>query len=256
MQRNYDNEETEIDLRELLFALKRRLLIILAAALAGGIIAGAYTRLMVTPVYRSTATMLVISKETTLTSLADLQLGSQLTQDYSVLIKSRPVLEEVIDNLGLDMSYGALKSAISINNPTDTRILEISVTDSDPELARDLVNELVNTGSVYIGDQMEVVPPKIIEEGEMPGAPVSPSLARNVGMGAAAGLALAAGIVILISILNDTIKSEDDVEKYLRIPTLASIPDRKDYISDRTGKSNKKKKKRKRRKKSKWQNKK
>lgn len=256
MQKKYDNDETEIDLIELLFALKRKLLLILAAALAGGIIAGAYTRLMVTPVYRSTATMLVISKETTLTSLADLQLGSQLTQDYSVLIKSRPVLEEVIDNLGIDMNYGTLKAAISINNPSGTRILEISVTNSDPELARDLVNELVDTGSVYIGDQMEVVPPKVIEEGETPGAPISPSLTRNVFMGAVVGLALAAGIVILISLMNDTIKSEEDVEKYLRIPTLGSIPDRKDYISNRSDKSNKKKKKRKRRKKSKWQNKK
>ena len=104
----------------------------------------------------------------------------------------------------------------------------------------------------YIKEKMEVAPPKIIEEAEVPSSPVSPSMNKNVMMGALAGFALAAAIVILFAIMNDSIKTEDDIERALGIPTLAVIPDRKDYIDDHGGS---KKKKGKRRRQSKWRNK-
>ena len=226
MEKLHDNDEMEIDLIEILYALKKRALIILAALLAGALIAGVYTKLMITPLYSATSTVLVISKETTLTSIADLQFGSQLTKDYSMLITSRSVLEEVLDNLGLDMGYGALKGNVSINNPSETRILQITVTNPDPQLAKELADELAAVSSEYIGDKMEVVPPKIIEKAEVPAAQTSPSMSRNVMLGALAGLALAAGVVILMTVMND------------------SIPDRKDYISGKTKKKSKRKRKR------------
>ena len=241
MGKTHETDEMEIDLREVFFALKKRALIILAALVAGALIAGAYTKLLVTPMYSSTATMLVLSKDTTLTSIADLQLGTQLTNDYSVLLTSRPVLEEVIDNLGLDMGYGSLKGAITLNNPSNTRILEITVQNSDPELARDLVNELAHTASDYIGDKMEVIPPKVIEEGEVSTSQISPNTKKNIMLGALAGAVLAAGVVVLMSVLDDSIRSEDDIENFLGMPTLASVPDRKDYISGKTKKKTKKK---------------
>ncbi len=244
MGKTHETDEMEIDLREVFFALKKRALIILAALVAGALIAGAYTKLLVTPMYSSTATMLVLSKDTTLTSIADLQLGTQLTNDYSVLLTSRPVLEEVIDNLGLDMGYGSLKGAITLNNPSNTRILEIAVQNSDPELARDLVNELAHTASDYIGDKMEVIPPKVIEEGEVSTSQISPNTKKNIMLGALAGAVLAAGVVVLMSVLDDSIRSEDDIENFLGMPTLASVPDRKDYISGKTKKKTKKKRRR------------
>ena len=253
MGKTHDEDEIEIDLRELFFALKKRILIILAALVAGAGIAGVYTEFMITPVYSATSTMLVLTKETTLASLADLQIGSQLTGDYSILITSRSVLQQVIDDLGLDMDYRTLEANVSINNPQDTRILELTVTNSDPEMAKQIVDTLAEVSSDFIGEQMEIVGPKIIEEGEVPTVQTSPSLRRNVMIGALAGFVIAAGIIVLMTILNDTIKSEDDIEKYLGLPTLASIPDRKDYI---TGKSAKKKKRKKRRRQEKWQNKK
>lgn len=246
MGKTHETDEMEIDLREVFFALKKRALIILAALVAGALIAGAYTKLLVTPMYSSTATMLVLSKDTTLTSIADLQLGTQLTNDYSVLITSRPVLEEVIDNLGLDMGYGSLKGAITLNNPSNTRILEITVQNSDPERARDLVNELAHTASDYIGDKMEVIPPKVIEEGEVSTSQISPNTKKNIMLGALAGAVLAAGVVVLMSVLDDSIRSEDDIENFLGMPTLASVPDRKDYISGKTKKKTKKKRRRRR----------
>jgi capsular polysaccharide biosynthesis protein len=143
-----------IDLLELFYVLKKKILLILMAALIGGCVAGVYTQFFMTPVYSSMSSILVLSKETTLTSLADLQLGASLTSDYTVLIKSTPVLEQVIENLNLDTTVEELKNQISINNPTDTRILEITVQDTDAGMAKKVVDEIANVSSDYIGDKI------------------------------------------------------------------------------------------------------
>lgn len=165
--------------------------------------------------------------------------GRQLTKDYTVLTTSREVLQKVIENQELNISYKALKSCITLDNPTDTRILNVSVTYPDAEKAKAIVDELANVASSYIGDKMEVIPPKIIEDGEIPTVQTSPSMSKNTMLGLLAGLILSAGIVVVITIMNDSIKTEDDIEKYLGISTLAVVPDRKDYI----GKKKKSKKK-------------
>lgn len=150
----------EIDLLQLFEALKKKIWVILAAMIIGGGLAGAYSKFVITPQYSSTAMMYILSKETTLTSLADLQIGSQLTKDYKILVTSRPVLEGVIETLGLDMKYEGLKGKITIGNPTDTRILSVTVTDPDPYQARAIADCVAETSSEYIGDIMEMIPPK------------------------------------------------------------------------------------------------
>ena len=246
------DEEMAIDLWELISALKKRALIILAACLLGGVVAGVYTKLCITPMYTATSSMLVTTQETTLTSIADLQLGSALTGDYSILATSRSVLEEVIEDLGLNMNHHQLRGSITITNPEGTHIMEVTARSSDPETAKKIADTMAVVSAQYIKEKMEVAPPKIIEEAEVPSSPVSPSMNKNVMMGALAGFALAAAIVILFAIMNDSIKTEDDIERALGIPTLAVIPDRKDYIDDHGGS---KKKKGKRRRQSKWRNK-
>lgn len=246
---NMQNEEMEIDLWEIFRALKKRALVILAAALLCACLTCAYTLLLVTPMYTSSAAMLVLSKEEATLSTADLQVGSQLTNDYSVLITSRPVLQEVIDTLSLDMDYKQLEGNITVNNPAETRILELSVKNPDPEMAKKIVDTLSDVSSQYIGEQMEVDPPKIIEEGEIPTQRTSPSMSKNVLLGFMAGLVVSAGLIVLRTVMDDTIKTEDDVTKYLGLYTLSSVPDRKDYVSGkkagkkRTKKSRKGKKK-------------
>ena len=246
MEKKKEIRKDQIDLLELFYALKKRILVIIVAALAGALIALAYTKLLVTPLYSATATMLVLSNETTSTSLSDLQLGSQLTTDYSRLITSHSVLQQVIENLGLDMSPNSLESSISTNNPSGTRIMEITVTNPDAKLAQELATEVGKISAEFIGEQMEISPPKIIEEAELPTAPVSPNVNRNVMVGAMAGIVIVAGVICLMVIMDDTIKSEDDIVQYLGVPALASIPDRRDFISG-TGQPTKKRKKKKRR---------
>lgn len=238
----YENDdEMEIDLREIFFAIKKKFFLILMAGLLCALLSAAYTILFMNPVYKSTSSMLVLSKETTLTSMADLQLGTQLTKDYTVLIKSTPVLEEVIKNLGLDVKPEDLRKQIEIQNPSDTRILEITAADGDPVMAKKIVDEVTNVSSAFVGDKMEVIPPKIIEKGKIPTVKSEPSVKKNVLLGLLLGCIVAGGIVVVFVIMDDTLKSEEDIEKYLGISTLASVPDRKDFIVNK--KSSKKKSK-------------
>ena len=240
MEKNIYDDEIEIDLREVFFAIRRKFLVIIATGLFFGCLACIFTKFFMTPVYTSTSSMLVLTKETTLASLADLQMGSQLTNDYRILITSRPVVEEVIENLNLDTDYKTLTEDITVENPSDTRILNISGDNHDAELAAEIVNEISSVSSEFIGDKMEVTPPKIIEKGEIPTLKSGPSITKNTLLGILIGLLISGGIVVVMTIMDDTIKCEDDIEKYLGIPMLASVPDRKDYIS--TGRKNKNKK--------------
>ena len=147
MGKNYDNYEMEIDLLELFYVLKSKILAILGVGLLFGCIACAYAGFLVKPLYTSSSMMLVLTKETTLSSLADLQVGSQLTKDYSILITSRPVLTDVIDQLDLDMDYKQLKNMITVANQDDTRILQLSVEYSDAKQAKEIVDKLSEVAS-------------------------------------------------------------------------------------------------------------
>lgn len=234
-------DRVEIDLLELLFAFRRRILWIVLAAILGGGISFAGTRVLMTPMYESTTTMLVLTSETTLSSLSELQLGTQLTNDYEILTKSRAVLETVIENLNLNLGYEQLNNMVSISNPEDSRIMEITLTYPDPEEAKTIVDEIASVTSEFIGDQMEGIPPKIIDQGEVPSGPSSPSVSRNTLLGILLGIVISCGIITVITVMDDTIRTEEDIEYYLGIPTLASVPDRKDYIGGKKKARNRKK---------------
>ena len=226
------DDEIEIDLMELFLAFKRRIWLILAAAVLGMGVAGAFSKLALTPQYKSTAMLYILSKETTLTSLADLQIGSQLTQDYKIIVVSRPVLEEVIEKLDLELDYRQLAAKLEITNPKDTRILSITAQDADPKMAKIIVDEVANTASSYIGDIMEMVPPKMIEDGAIPTHKSSPSNTKNALMGGIAAAMIVCGLIALEVIMNDTVTTEDDVTKYLGLSVLASVPERPDFDED------------------------
>ena len=227
---NMENKvyEEEIDLMNLVQALMKKAWLIIAVAVVFASATAAYTYLGIAPKYTSTTSMLVLTKETTLTSLADLQLGSQLTKDYAVLITSRPVLDKVIENLQLDMDYKTLKERVEIENAEDTRILYISVTLTDAEMAKAVVDELAEVASEFIADKMEVSPPKIIEEGEFTGTKTGPNMMKNVVIGFLVGAFLVCAVIVVLELMNDAIRTEEDVQKYLGIPVLASVPKKSD----------------------------
>ena len=221
---NMNDDEVEIDLLQLFRALKKRILWIVGAGVIMGGAFGLFGKFAITPQYTSTSMVYILSKETTLTSLADLQIGSQLTQDYKIIVTSRPVISEVIDKLKLDISYENMVSKITINNPNDTRILSITAQDPDPVMAKDIADSVAKTSSEYIGDIMEMVPPKVIEEGTVSDKKASPSNGKNAMIGAMLGIVLVCGLTVVEELLNDTIQTEEDVEKYMGLTVLASVP--------------------------------
>jgi capsular polysaccharide biosynthesis protein len=221
-----ENEEIEIDLLQLWYAVRHRFWLVLLAGFIVADIAFGITKFLITPIYSSSATMLVVTKEPTLSSLADLQLGSQLTNDYEILITSRPVLERTIEELDLETDYKQLRNTISISNPNDSRMLIITAPQPDPALAKKVVDTLAEISSEYIAEKMEVTAPKIIEEGEIPITQSSPSLLRNTAIGGMLGILAAVFLICVAVILNDSIQSEDDIERYLQLPVLAVVPDK------------------------------
>lgn len=220
----HTDDEIEIDLREIAGLLLRKLKILILFLILGGLIAGSVTRFLITPQYTGTSMIFILTKTTSVTSLADIQLGSELTTDFVMLATSRPTLERVIDELDLTEEPKELQEMITVSNPADTRILQIDVSNPDPQLAADISNALADATADAVADIMSTDRPSIVEEAVVPEAPSSPSLMKNTMLGAMAGLFLAMAIVILRFLMDDTIKTEDDVAKYLNLNTLAALP--------------------------------
>lgn len=221
---NTCNDEIEIDLKELLYVLKKRWQLILKIAVLGAVLLGGYSKLVLKPVYTSSTMLYILNKETTLTSLTNLQLGIQLTNDYKGLIVSRPVVERVIENLELGVSYESLVKMVTISNPTDTRIITITVNSYSPQMAKAIADELAKVSTKRISEIMETDPPKVVEEAYVPENKTSPSFRKYVMLGGGAGGFLAVLVIGLLFLLNDNIKNSDDVERYLGLSTLGEIP--------------------------------
>ena len=225
MERQFENdEEIEIDLKELFGELISNWKTILVSTIFAAIIGFSVSEFLITPKYESVSQMYVFTKSTSITSLADLQTGTSLTNDYMVVVAGRPVLEQVIKNLELDESYSSLRKKIDVTNPADSRILQISVTDEKPNRAKVIADEMAEVSSAFISQKMDQDPPTIIQYGYSDGEPVSPNIAKNTIVGGMIGFLLSSVLVIGLYILNDTIMSAEDVEKKLGLNVLGTLP--------------------------------
>lgn len=217
-----NNKNDVIDLLELLNALRKKALFLVLGLLVGAAVAGAWTKFKITPQYQASSMIYILTKTTSVTSLADLQIGSQLTVDFTTLATSRPVINEVRSNLNLEsISYEQFVGMLSITNPSNTRILKITVTYPDAETAKEIANAMANSTADRVAEIMMTDRPTIVEEAVTPAWPSSPNTRKNIMMGALAGLVLVAAVVIVRFLMDDTIKTEEDVEKYLQLNTLA-----------------------------------
>ena len=220
----HTNEESEIDLMEIFHLIKSRLWIIILTGFIFAMAAGLYSRFMVTPIYTSKTQLFILSKSTSITSLADIQIGTQLTQDYMVLVKSRPVVNQVIENMYLGMSYEEMVEKISVTNPGNTRILEIRVNYPNAYMAKRIADEFALVSTEQINKIMAMEKPTILDQGNLPSYPSSPNVMKNAILAGLLGGMLAGGIILALHMMDDTIKGSDDVEKYLELSTLGLIP--------------------------------
>lgn len=217
---------TEIDLVEVFYLFWGNILKILACVVAGAVLAFGFTFFFVSPKYQASASIYIVSASNdSIVNLTDLQIGAQLTADYQELMLSRPLLQDVIQNLGLDATYKELARQISITNTSDTRILKITVTDTDPQLAADVANELVKQACIYLPKIMETESPNLVEDAVVPSQKSSPSYSRNTVLGALLGAVLCCGVLLVRYLMNDTFVTPDDIAKYFGTQPLATIPE-------------------------------
>ena len=144
------DNEIEIDLKELFLELVSFWKLILLALVLGAGIAYAASRFLMVPQYESVSELYVLSKSTSITSLADIQAGTSLTNDYMVVVKGRPVLEQVISNLDLNETYESLEGKVTLENPSNSRILKITVRDKNPTMAKAIADEIANVGAAPV----------------------------------------------------------------------------------------------------------
>lgn len=253
-QNDRDNRDDviEIDLVELLGVILHNLWIIIVSGVIVAAAALLVSYFIITPKYESVTKIYVISKTNADTmTYSDLQAGSTLTKDYKELVKSRPVLEEVLAETGIDVELKDLEEQITVEVPTDTRIVSITVEDKDPYEARIIADSVRIAASKHIREVMDTEAVNVVEEASLPIEKSSPSILKNTAIGYAVGLFLAIAIVIINYIMDDTIKTPDDVEKFLGVSVLGSIPYSENDLSDKAEMERYEKKKKQRKKKQK-----
>ena len=218
------NSGDYIDLLELAKELRKKIVLIIVCAILGGAVMGVYSFFIATPIYQSTSKLYILSKTTSITSLADIQVGSSLASDYVELIKSRPVVLTVIKDMNLDMSYDAMVNNLIVENVSDTRLVKITVSDTDPERAKLIANNFAKVAKVQISKIMRTDEPTLAEAAVVKRTPVSPNKRKNILMGILIGIVLSCGYVTIRFLMDDTIKDPDDITKYLELDNLAIIP--------------------------------
>ena len=233
-------EETEIDLIDLAWALLDKIHYIVLCFLIGAVIMNAYSYFLVRPTYKSTAKMYVVSaSKNSVVDLDALNIGTSLTADYEQLMLSYPVLEQVINKLNLDMDSDTLAKMITLENPTDTRILNINVVSTDPKSARDIANTLMDVSVDYLPKTMSTNAPNVAQKAKLADHKDGPSYTKYTVIRALAGAFLYCMYLVVKYLMDDTIHTADDMEKYFDIVPLAVIPDVSELASEKQQKKEK-----------------
>ena len=232
-----------IDLVALFYLFLRHIWQILLCLVLGGAIAFGWTYYMITPQYQtSTKLYILASASDSILNLSDLQLGTQLSADYVELLKSRPILEEVAQNLSLPYSAEQLGKMVSITKTNDTRILKITATGPNPQECADIANEIAEQSREFLPKIMGAAPPNIVETALVPTVKYSPSYSRNAMMGALVGAMLYCAFLAIPFLMNDRIVTPDDVAQCFGVQPLAVIPEGDLGAFNRSNKKKKKKK--------------
>lgn len=220
-----ERNEIELDFMDLLRYLKRRIAIVLIAAVVGGVFGFVYTKMTSRPVYTADITLYLMSRQQeNAVSYTDFQISQQIVYDYEKLVKSRAVTDEVIEKLDLNMTNEQVAGKITVTYETMSRVVKVAVTDSDPQRAADIANSVGYDGSMKLAELMPYVTIALVDEARVPTHGAAVSAASRAVLLAVVAAVLAAGILVLLRVLDDTIRTDEDVERYLGLSTLGTIP--------------------------------
>lgn len=222
-------QEYEIDLLELFHYFIRKWWLFLIGGVIGGGIFFLVTSFLITPVYESSATIYILSKTTSITAALDMTTGEKLAEDFTIIAKSHPVLDDAAAQIkkdtGKDITRKQMEEMINVSDDA-TRLLVITAISDDPETSAIVANAVAAQTSEKMAEITKTDAPTTVESAEASQIPSSPNVLKDTGIGAVIGIGVIALLLLIDFLMNDRIISEDDIEKYLGLPTLAVLPDR------------------------------
>lgn len=219
-----ENDLLEIDMKELLDYLLGKIWIVFIIAICCAAAFGLYAKNHRSFMYSASASIYIVTQEEGQVSYTDLQLGTQLISDYMTLATSENVINEVISESKLKMNYWQVRSNVFMNNPKDTRVIYFTVTNADNEVALKLVNSFANVVAKRASEIMNVPKSNVIDAGKIVAVYPTINVEKNVVIGGALGFAVSLIILVVLFVQNDTIRSEEDLKKYMKLDLLATIP--------------------------------
>ena len=222
-----DNEENVvIELTEILSAVRQHLLELIFVTLAAALVGFTVSKFLMTPKYDSSALMIVNTRQDVNANVTSDQINSatKLVSTYSIIIKSDTVLQQVIDNLGLNLTYAQLNKRVTVAAVDDTQVMKITVQSDSPEWARQVCEQIITVAPDVIKEAVEAGSVKVISNASLATEPVSPNIKKNTMLAAAVGVVLVIGIIVLQVLLDNKINTEEDVTKYLDMTVLGVIP--------------------------------
>ena len=221
------DDEIEIDLWELFQILLKNWLWILLSTLGCAILGLLITMFLITPKYRAEATMIVNTRQDQTATVTNDQITSaqKLVDTYSIIIRSRRVVDPIMEKLNIEADYESFVKNIIVESVNDTQVMSIQVENKDPEIALQVVQEIVERAPGAIISTVEAGSVNVVSEPYVNSeVPVSPSKLKNTAIAAFIGLFISSGAFLLIAFLDNTFKSEEDIQKQLGLVTIGIIP--------------------------------
>ena len=231
----------ELDLKQLFnifWSKKVQIILIVLIFIVLGVI---YTIGFTTPMYSSSTTLLLAGSEssggetTNSITTTDITLNSKLVSTYSVLVRSKDVLSQVISNLGMDISWESLRNNVKVSSVEDTEVIEISVTTNNAENSANIANEIAKVFTEKVAEIYNINNVHVVDEAEPENTPSNINHEKDVIIFAFIGLVVAVIYVLLANMLDTTVKRAEDIEKEFKLPVLASIPVYENAIQKRKG---------------------
>lgn len=220
-----DGDTIEINVADLFLYMLKHWYVFLLSVILTTVIGMTICLFLITPIYKSTTKIIILSQQNSgALTYSDMQLASQLTKDYEELIVSRDVLESVIQQCLLTEDYDELLARVEVENIVDTRIISITVEDPSPAAAQRIANSIRETAAAHIKNVTDVEAVNVTEAANLPVEASSPSKLLWAALSIAAGFLVTFIVQTIRFLSDDTVKSSEDVEKYLGLSTLALVP--------------------------------
>lgn len=212
----------EIDLKELFDFIKNKLGLLIIITVGICLLGCVYGLFLQKPMYKSYTTIILSGSDSQITQ-SELSLSKSLVDTYAEIVKSRRVLEQVIEELNLDTTYEKLSNKISVTSVNNTEIIKIIVTDTDPTEAKNIANVTANYFTKEVVDLYKVNNVNVLDEANTTNIPYNINVAKQIIIYLFIGFIIGAGVLFIIFYFDRTIKSAEQVEQKIKLPILGSV---------------------------------